>query len=167
MRDKVPPKNGAHQSAEMVGMLERAEARGTTRVGEVLNWIGGRLRRRGIVAVFSDFFDDIENLVEGMRRLTHAGHEPILFQILDPREVDFDFEKLHRLDGLEGMGRMKVDPKAIRAAYREEVQKHQENIKQKAHAHGVDFVPLTTSTPLDVALTTYLAHRTARARAIS
>ena len=130
VRDKVPPKNGAHQSAEMVGMLERAEARGTTRVGEVLNWIGGRLRRRGIVAVFSDFFDDIENLVEGMRRLTHAGHEPILFQILDPREVDFDFEKLHRLDGLEGMGRMKVDPKAIRAAYREEVQKHQENIKQ-------------------------------------
>ena len=167
VRDKVPPKNGAHQSAEMVSMLEKAEARGTTSVGSVLNWIAGRLRRKGIVAVFSDFFDDVDTLVDGMRRLNHAGHEPILFQILDPRELDFDFDDLRRLDGLEGMGRVKVDPKAIRAAYREEITKHQETLRQKAHGLGVDFVPLTTATPLDVALSTYLAHRTARARSMS
>lgn len=167
VRDKVPPKNGAHQAGEIVLMLERAEPRGSTSVGKVLNWIGGRLRRRGIVAVFSDFFDDTELLVEGMRRLTHAGHEPILFQVLDPQELDFDFHSLHRLDGLEGLGRVKVDPRAIRAAYREEITRHQEQLKQKAHALGVDFVPLTTATPLDVALSTYLSHRTARARATS
>ena len=167
VRDKVPPKNGAHQSVEIVTMLERAEPRGSTSVGQVLNWVGGRLRRRGIVIVFSDFFDDSARLVEGMRRLTHAGHEPILFQILDPQELAFDFEALHRLDGLEGTGRVKVDPKAIRAAYREEIRKHQAELKQKAHALGADFVPLTTATPLDVALSTYLAHRSARARVTS
>jgi uncharacterized protein (DUF58 family) len=167
VRDKVPPKNGAHQSVEIVTMLERAEPRGATSVGQVLNWVGGRLRRRGIVIVFSDFFDDSARLVEGMRRLTHSGHEPILFQILDPQELAFDFEALHRLDGLEGTGRVKVDPKAIRAAYREEIRKHQAELKQKAHALGADFVPLTTATPLDVALSTYLAHRSARARVTS
>jgi len=167
VRDKVPPKNGAHQSAEMIRTLEGAEPRGTTGVGDVLHWVSGRLRRRGIVAVFSDFFDDTDKLVEGMRRLTHEGHEPILFQILDPQELDFDFDSLYRLDGLEGTGRVKVDPKAIRAAYREEIQGHRELLRQKAHSMGVDFVPLTTATPLDVALTTYLARRTARARAVS
>lgn len=164
VRDKVPPKNGAHQQVEIVSMLERAEARGETRVGDVLNWIAGRLRRRGIVALFSDFFDEEDRLVEGMRRLVHQGHEPILFQILDPRELDFDFEGFRRLDGMEGGGRVKVDPKAIRAAYREEIARHQEGLKRQARMLGLDFVPLTTATPLDVALSTYLAHRSARSR---
>ena len=80
VRDKVPPNNGAHQQAEIVKVLEAAEPAGATRVGDVLSWIGGRLRRRGIVVIFSDFFDDLNRIVEGMRRLKHGGHEPILFQ---------------------------------------------------------------------------------------
>ena len=97
-------------------VLEAAEPAGATRVGDVLSWIGGRLRRRGIVVIFSDFFDDLNRIVEGMRRLKHGGHEPILFQVLDPQELEFDYERLRRLDGLEGAGRIKVDPKAIRAS---------------------------------------------------
>ena len=168
VRDKVPPANGAHQQAGMIQALEQASPNGATGVGEVLHWIGGRLRRRGIVAIFSDFFDDDgQNLVEGMRRLTHAGHEPILFQVLDPQELEFDYERLRRLDGLEGTGRVKVDPKAIRNAYREEIRNHQSELSRHARMLSCDFIPLTTSTPLDVALSTYLAHRTARVRAKS
>jgi len=164
VRDRVPPTNGAHQQAEIIRVLEAAEAHGSTRVGDVLHWIGGRLRRKGIVAIFSDFFDDPDKLVEGLRRLTHAGHEPILFQVLDPQELDFNYEKLCRLDGLEGTGRLKVDPKALRKAYREEIQSHQNELKRQARSLSIDFIPLTTSTPLDVALSTYLAHRSARSR---
>lgn len=167
VRDKVPPKTGIHQLQQVLGSLEATEARGATGVGEVLDWIAGRLRSRGIVAVFSDFFDDVEKLVVGMRRLTHAGHEPILFQVLDPQELEFDFGHLMRLDGLEGAGRIKVDPKAIRAAYREEIVRHQNELKRHARALSIDFVPLSTSTPLDVALSTYLTHRKARARSRS
>ena len=167
VRERVPPSNGTHQNAVIVNALERAEPEGKTGVGEVLNWIGGRLRQRGIVAIFSDFFADGNKLVEGMRRLTHAGHEPILFQVLDPQELSFDFERLLRLDGLEEFGRLKVDPKAIRNAYREEIQKHTEEIQKHARALSIDFVPLTTSQPLDVVLSTYLSHRAARARARS
>lgn len=167
VRDRVPPTNGAHQQAAIIRVLEESEASGATRVGDVLHWIGGRLRRRGIVAIFSDFFDDPDKLIEGMRRLTHAGHEPILFQVLDPQELEFDYEQLRRLDGLENTGRLKVDPKALRKAYREEIRNHQNELKRQARALSVDFVPLTTSTPLDVALSTYLAHRSARARVSS
>lgn len=164
VRDKVPPTNGAHQESEIVRALERASPSGATGVGDVLRWISGRLRRRGIVAIFSDFFDDVANLVEGMRRLSHRGHEPILFQVLDPQELEFDFERLLRLDGLEGMSRIKVDPKAIRNAYLEEVLSHQRELKRECRILSCDFVPLSTKTPLDVALSTYLARRSARAR---
>ena len=167
IRDRVPPSNGTHQKAAIFGALERAEATGTTGVGHVLNWIGGRLRQKGIVAIISDFFADPNQLVEGMRMLTHAGHEPILFQVLDPQELEFDFERLMRLDGLEGSGKLKIDPKAIRNAYREEITNHVEGLKRHARALSCDFVSLNTSQPLDVVLSTYLARRAARARARS
>jgi uncharacterized protein (DUF58 family) len=164
VRDKVPPSNATHQEHGIVAALEKAEPRGATGVGEVLKWIAGRLRRRGIVAIFSDFFDDVDKLVEGMRRLTFRGHEPILFQILDPQELEFDYKELQRLDGLEGTGKIKVDPRAIRAAYLAEIRAHQEALSRAARTLSCDFVPLSTATALDVALSTYLARRAARAR---
>ncbi len=167
VRDKVPPSNGTHQINSIVQALEGAVPTGEARVGDVLHWLGGKLSRRGIVAIFSDFFDDLDKLVSGMRRLTHAGHEPILFQVLDPQEIEFDYERLLRLDGLEDSGRIKVDPKAIRAAYREEMQRHQEELKRHARNLSIDYVQLTTSTSLDVALSTYLARRAARTRSRS
>jgi len=164
VRDKVPPRTGLAQENEMVRALEQAQARGATGVGSVLNWIGGRLRRRGIVVLFSDLFDDTALLIEGMRRLRHNGHEPILFQVVDPQELEFDYTGLLRLEGLEGTGRMLVDPNAIRTAYREEFARHTAELARAARELSCDFVPLSTAQPLDVALSTYLAHRIARAR---
>jgi uncharacterized protein (DUF58 family) len=165
VRHKVAPRAGLSQEQDVLAALEEAEPRGATGVGGVLHWIGGRLRRRGIVAIFSDFFDDEERLIDGMQRLIHAGHEPILFQVLDPQELEFDYTGLLRLDGLEGTGRLLVDPNAIRTAYKEELGRHVERLARAARELSSDFVPLTTSTPLDVALSTYLARRAARARA--
>jgi len=164
VRAKVSPGNGMVQRQDIIGVLEAAEPRGTTRVGDVLRWVSTRLRRRGIVAIFSDFFDDLERVVEGMRRLSYGGHEPILFQILDPQELSFDYTGLLRLDGLEGGGRMKVDPKAIRTAYLEEIAKHNAELHKHAQALSVDYVQISTATGLDVALSTYLARRAARER---
>jgi uncharacterized protein (DUF58 family) len=164
VRDKVPPRTGLSQENEMVRALEQAQPRGTTGVGSVLNWIGGRLRRRGIVVLFSDLFDDTALLIEGMRRLRHGGHEPILFQVVDPQELEFDYTGLLRLEGLEGTGRMLVDPNAIRTAYREEFARHTAELARAARELSCDFVPLSTAQSLDVALSTYLAHRIARAR---
>jgi uncharacterized protein (DUF58 family) len=163
-RAKVPPGNGPAKRADILRVLEEARPGGSTGVGKVLGWIATRLRRRGIVAVFSDFFDDPASIVDGLRRLTHAGHEPILFQVLDPQELEFDYTGLLRLDGLEGGGRVKIDAKAIRQAYLEEIRGHNGKIHRHARSLSVDFVQMSTSTGLDVALSTYLARRSARAR---
>lgn len=165
VRDKVAPRTGLAQENDVLRSLEQAVPRGATGVGSVLHWIAGRLRRRGIVAIFSDFFDDEERLIAGMRRLVHGGHEPILFQVLDPQELEFDYTGLLRLEGLEGAGRLLVDPKAIRHIYKEELGRHVERLSRAARELSCDFVPLSTAAPLDVALSTYLARRAARARA--
>ncbi len=163
-RGKVPPGSGVHKRQTILRMLEEAVPEGPTQVGDVLGWLATRLSRRGIVAIFSDFFDEPDRIVEGLRRLVHGGHEPILFHVLDPQELDFDYATYLRLDGLEGEGRVKVDPKAIRQAYREEVERHNELLKHHALTLGIDYVPLRTSTGLEVALSAYLAKRFARSR---
>jgi uncharacterized protein (DUF58 family) len=163
-RLKVPPASGAIQLKTMLETLERAEPGGPTRIGDVLEWFQTKLRRRGIAAIFSDFFDEPERIVAGLRRLVHAGHEPILFQVLDPQETRFEFASMVRFVGLEGTGTHKVDPKTIRAAYLAEIEKHNARLAHEARAMSLDYVLLSTDEPLDAALSTYLAHRTARAR---
>lgn len=163
-RVKVPPSTGERQKYAIWRALEAAQPEGPTGVGDVLSWIAGRLRRRGLVAIFSDFFDDIDGIVEGLRRLVHDGHEPILFQVLDPLELTFQIDHLVRLDGLEGSGVIKIDPRAIREAYLEEVRAHNKRIAHHAASLGLDYVQLDTRNSLEAVLSTYLAHRKARAR---
>jgi len=163
-RAKVPPGNGAPQEVAILRTLEDATPGGPTHVGSVLTWLASRLRRRGITAIFSDFFDDVDKVADGLRRLVYGGHEPILFQVLDPLELSFELDSLVRLDGLESTGTHKIDPKAIREAYLEEVEAHNKALARQATALSIDYVPLRTDRPLDAALAAYLSHRSARTR---
>lgn len=163
-RTKVPPGNGALQLKTILDTLEKSEPRGPTRIGGVLDWIAPKLKRRGIVCIFSDLFDDPDKILAGVRKLLTGGHEPILFQILDPQEIHFEFDKLLKLEGLEASGVHKVDPRAIRDAYLAEIDGHNKELARQARALNVDFVSMPTSVGLDAALSTYLAHRMARAR---
>ena len=163
-RTTVPPKSGAAQRQAIIESLADAEAAGPTRIGAVLNWTATRLSRRGIVAVFSDFFDDLDTILEGLRRLAFAGHEPILFQILDPQEMEFDFQNLTRFIGLESSGVQKIDPRAIREAYLAEITAHNQSLARQAQALSIDHLGITTAQGVESVLSTYLAHRTVRAR---
>jgi uncharacterized protein (DUF58 family) len=161
VRAKVPPGSGETQERAILAALEAAEPGGETGVGGILGYLAGRLRRRGIAAVFSDFFEDPERVLDGVRRLVH---EPILFQVIDPLELSFEIDHLVRLDGFESTGAHKIDPKAIRAAYLAEIGAHNQLLAQSARALSVDFIQLDTSRSVEAALSTYLAHRMARAR---
>lgn len=163
-RVKVPPASGAPQEMAILGALQQATPTGPTGVGAVLKWLGGRLRRRGIVVVFSDFFDELDAIAEGLRALTHGGHEPIVVQIVDPLELTLEIDHLARFDGLEATGQIKLDPRSIRAAYVEEITRHNQQLARAASTIGVDYLRLSTSDSLEAALSSYLAHRSARTR---
>lgn len=163
-RVKVPPSNGEIQKKNIFEALEEAEPTGPTGIGDILNWVGGRLNRRGIVMIFSDFIDDVDKIVQGLRRLVHAGHEPVLVQVLDPLELSLDIDHMVRLDGLEGLGTRKIDPKQIRAAYIEEVERHNTELARQARSLSIDWVQMSTEQSVDTALSTYLAQRSARVR---
>ncbi|MBL6720085.1 MAG: DUF58 domain-containing protein [Planctomycetes bacterium] len=163
-RAKVPPGNGAPQKLSIFKTLEQTEAKGPTAAGSALAKLAPRLKQRGLTAVFSDFFEDVEVVMDGVKRLLHGGHEPILFQVLDPQELDFDFDHLVRFEGLEATGQRKLDPRELREAYLEEIEAHNRELMRAAAALSVDLVQVRTDQPLDEVIRTYLSHRSARAR---
>jgi uncharacterized protein (DUF58 family) len=128
----------------------------------VLRGTAGRLARRGVVAVFSDFLDDVDSITEGLRLLVHGGHEPILFRILDPLELSFELERLVRLEGLENTGSRKIDPAALRAAYLAELEEHRTSLARQARALSIDLIEIDSSEGLDQVLSAYLARRAGR-----
>ena len=67
-------------------------------------------------------------------------------------------------DGLESTGRLQVDPRALQSRYLEEVERFGQELRRGCGKMHIDLNMFDTSTPLDVALSGYLATRSARLR---
>ncbi len=149
---------------EMFRLMDSAPAARKTDLGRILHDLAERTRKRGIVVVLSDLFDDVPNILKGLRHFRHRRHEVIVFHIMDPAELEFPFREPTLFKGLEGIPDVLVEPAALRKAYREEVTNFLNELKRGCQAIDIDYVPLRTDRTLDVALTGYLASRSARTR---
>ena len=132
-----------------------------TSVRRVLDDLAERMGRRGLVAVFSDLFDDPEQILAGLKHLRYRRHEVIVFHVLDPQERNFPFNQTTMFEGLEQFGEILTEPRALRARYLEEVDKFTTRMKRGCRDMGIDYFLLDTSDRLDVTLSQFLAARSA------
>jgi len=139
--DRIPEREG---KGELLGpMLRAAEAS----------------RRRGIIVLISDLYEDPENALRAARALQHKGSDLIVFQVLDPAERDFPYEAAANYEDLETGEKMPIVPEYVRAQYRKLVQEHVETLQRRLGENRVDYCLLDTRTPLDTALVRYLSRR--------
>ena len=118
-----------------------------------------RVKRRGLVVLVSDLFDSAENILRGLQHFRHKRHEVLVFHILDDAEIRFPFRDMTKFVGLESWPELIVDPPALRRAYLEEYDGFVAAMRKGCLNTRIDYVPMNTSHPLDVALTAYLATR--------
>jgi uncharacterized protein (DUF58 family) len=118
-----------------------------------------QLRRKGIVVIISDFFDDEDKVLEGIQHLRYGGHEVIAIQVLDPYEKEFPFTGLVEFQGLENLPRLKTRPSEIRKTYLKEFGAFQERLRKGCEKNQCHFRSFDTSQALHEALTAYLAFR--------
>ncbi len=156
---QVPPSSHASHLKLCLHELNRVQPGGDSGIGDVLHDVAERFLRKGLVIVISDLLGDPEEILVGLRHLRHRKHEVILFHVLDEFELAFPFESMAKFVGLENMGEELVNPLSIRKAYLEELASYQEALKRGCRASRIDYVPMDTSQPLDIALTSYLATR--------
>jgi uncharacterized protein (DUF58 family) len=124
-----------------------------------LEILAERINRRGLVIIFSDFLDKLESIVNAIRHLRHKKHEVLLFHILDPREIDFDFGQAANFVDLETGEQMVTQPYQIQKIYKGTMKTFLDNLKKECLHHNVDYNLVDTSTPFDKALLDYVIKR--------
>ncbi|MCG6155398.1 DUF58 domain-containing protein [Rubinisphaera margarita] len=155
-------KSRRSQLASILALLARAKPTGTTDVAQALQLFAPMIRHKSLVMLFSDLLVDPEPVMQSLRRLRHAGHDVIIFHILDEAEVSFPFSGSVALRDPETNDEMKFDASGIRQDYLDAVQALREQYRQECLTMGVDYVPLDTSLRFDKALVEYLSQRQAR-----
>jgi uncharacterized protein (DUF58 family) len=158
-RLQVPPSSQPGQIHNVLRALVEIKPAGPTAIGPLLHELAEQVRRRGLVFIISDCFDDVEQVLGGLRHLRFAGHEVALFHVLHEDEVDFPFEGMVRFDALEERRILRTRPQLIRPAYLKALRKYLTDLQEGCEKEKVDYVRLVTSRPLAGPLSEYLARR--------
>lgn len=165
VRAVLPPGNSSAHLRHVFDTIETSKPQGKTDVGKVLVRLADQLRKRGLVVLVSDLVGDVEEILRGLRQLRSRKHDVIVLQVLDPAEVEFPFEQMTMFEGLEEFPDLLADPKSLRKSYLERLDAFRKRLTAGCLAERIDVVEMNTRTPLDVALTSYLARRSALERA--
>jgi len=162
LRTVLPPASSAGHLRMLIRQLADAQTRGKTGVEGAVRQASERLGRRGLVVIISDLLDQADSVLAGVRQLRHRKHEVVLFHLLDRDERTFPFERMTRFEGLEEMPHVMADPASLRTQYLKELETFTRTLRRGCLGNHADFVELDTYTPLDVALSSYLASRSKR-----
>ncbi|HWE36357.1 MAG TPA: DUF58 domain-containing protein [Isosphaeraceae bacterium] len=149
---------------ELFHLMDQSPARQKTDMGVIFHDLAERFRKRGVVVILSDLFDDVPRILAGLRHFRHRRHEVVVCHILDPAELEFPFRDTTLFKGLEGLPEVLTEPHALRRAYQAEVQAFVQQLRKGCQMIDIDYVPIRTDRALDVALSGYLASRSARVR---
>lgn len=147
---------------QLLHVMEQSQPERKTATGPIFHDLAERLKKRGIVVLLSDLFDDVPAMLAGLAHLRHRRHEVIVLHVLDPAELEFSFQQPTLFQGLEQLPQAMVEPRAVRAAYLDEFGKFLRAVKMGCRMHRIDYVLLRTDQSLEVALSSYLAARAAR-----
>jgi uncharacterized protein (DUF58 family) len=162
---------------EIRSMVARSSQRGTWRqiveslstspvdrptdLKRVVEQLLGKITNRTLIVLISDLFEDESVVREALARVRHRGHDLIAFQVLDHTERRFDFRDAAPFEGLEGEPPLRVDPRALRAAYLEAIDKHIDAVARHCRAFGFDHELVNTHDWLGPPLAAFVARRNA------
>jgi len=155
------PSNSPGQWKVVTQELQQVPRWNKTNTGKILDQLAEKLTHRSLIVLISDFFDDIENIKKGLRHLRYKKHEMMAFQVLDPQEIEFPFEDVTLFKGMEEMGELLTEPRALRQGYLNQLSLFTEQLKKLCRGMHIDFVRMNSSDPLDVSLSGFLATRAA------
>lgn len=163
VQSDLPASASVSHLRAIVEGLSRARTEEPSEAGVLSGELAQRLRRRGLVVLISDLLMDLDTIVESLDRFRFDRHEVIVMHVLDEDERTFPFKEHTRFESLEPPEAMlTTDPQSLRASYLEAVERFVARLGAVCADRAIDYVGLTTTERLDVALRRYLAARAHR-----
>ena len=153
----VPP--SAKHFNVVLHTMERARPERPGNLPIPLHKMAEHFRRRGILVLISDFYEEPDAVLEAIKPLKFLGNDLIVFHVLDPAEIDFGYEDASSFEDLETGEQIPVVPESLVREYRSMIQAHILALTTKFSEHRIDYTVLNTAEPLDRALFSYLSSR--------
>ncbi len=164
VREYLPARHRPGHLRQLMIALERPAAGSETNLVAPIERITALVRKRGLVAVISDFLAPLDRLERNLQTLTACGHEVSVFQVLDPAELNLGLEMAALFEDVETGQAIYIDPAAARAGYTQKLMAHCEALRAICRRLGVSHHLLSTAQPLEIALFEFLQERTKRGR---
>jgi uncharacterized protein (DUF58 family) len=160
IRRIIPPRCSSKHLLNVLHTLEETKPGGETSMAPLWHELASQIKRRGMIIILSDCFDQLPALIRALRHFRFRRHEIILFHILAPEEIDFPFKKWTQFRNLEVAGDKRlVDPQSLRKEYQKNFQAFCKELRDQTGRMQIDYHMLRTDQPVDKALGVYLTKR--------
>jgi uncharacterized protein (DUF58 family) len=159
IRLDMPARSSPRHFNEMMRQLEAIQAGGETSLAETLHKLANRFKKRCLIVIVSDLYDDPDEVIRALHHFRHRHHELIVFHVLDQAELEFPFRDLTAFYDLETNERLQVDPVYVRDAYLEQIKAFTDGYRRACAESQIDYVLTDTTVPYDFMLARYIAKR--------
>jgi uncharacterized protein (DUF58 family) len=159
VRLDMPARSSPRHFNEMMHQLEAVRPGRQTDIAETLHRLANRFKRRQLIVLVSDLYDEPGELIRALHHFRHRHHEVIVFHVLDKAEIAFPFRDVIAFEDLETGQRIQVDPAYVRQPYVEQIEAFVEDYRRACAEAQIDYVLTETSVPYDFMLSRYLAKR--------
>jgi uncharacterized protein (DUF58 family) len=166
IREYLPARHRTGHLRHLMLALEHPSSGQATDLTKPLRRIVEVVRKRGLMVLISDLLAPIDALEQNLAALNASGHEVIVFQMLDPAEINFGFAKSALYRDVETGRDIYVDPAAARREYQVKLEAHTRAIELICRKLDISFIRLTSESPLELALFDFLKARTMSGRRI-
>lgn len=162
VKDYLPARNRPGHLRRLMLTLENSQPGTATNLVKPLERIAGLIRKRSLMVFISDMLAPLDELEREFAALTAVGHELVLFQVLDPTERDFGFDKPMLFEDRESGKEIYIDPVRARDGYLKRLREHTASIRRITEALGIAYHQLGTTDRLDLMLLAFLEDRQRR-----
>ena len=164
IRDYLPSRHRPGHLRHLMLALEKPAGGTATDLAAPLKRIVEIVRKRGLMVLISDLLAPIEALEKSLSSLCACGHEVLLFQLLDPAELDFGFRQAALFHDIETGRDLYIDPAVARRHYLKKLEDHNAAVQATCEKLGIGFSRFATNRPLEMALSDLLRSRAARGK---
>ena len=131
----------------------------TTTTAKTLHQVAESIRRRAMIVLFSDLFDEPEEIIHALAHFRKEHHDVIVFHVLDPAEIEFPFTKGSEFEDLETGEKIAVDARRLAADYRKAFAEFMESYRKPCTEMNIDYRLVNTRESPELFIRAYLEER--------
>ncbi|MBI5093879.1 MAG: DUF58 domain-containing protein [Candidatus Hydrogenedentes bacterium] len=162
IRVEFQPKHLRGHLIRLIGAMESVTPSRETRLASVLHRVAAKLRRRGMIIVLSDLLDDPAEVIAALRHLQFGGNDVVVFHLLDPAELRFDFSGPTRFIDPETNAMVPALAEDVKGPYLDALGAFLKTYREELGKTNIAYTLIDTSEPLDRALLAFLSYRMKR-----